>query len=65
MTGLISFRLSPMVAWSGAANYCDLPGCTTVSVTIPGGAGSLIIAYGYDPLRRLTSALIQPFFIPD
>jgi len=42
--------------WSGAANHCDLPGCTSVTLTIPGGAGNLVIDYGYDPLGRLTSA---------
>ena len=33
--------------WSGATNHCDLPGCTAATVTIPGGAGSLVIDYGY------------------
>jgi len=44
--------------WSDAANHCALPGCTEVTVDIPGGLGTteLTIDYTYDPLYRLTAA---------
>jgi YD repeat-containing protein len=44
--------------WSDTQNDCTLPGCTSASVTLPGGMGetTTTIDYTYDPLYRLTAA---------
>jgi RHS repeat-associated protein len=44
--------------WSAQANGCELPGCTTATVTLPGGTSEVTttIDYTYDPLYRLTNA---------
>jgi RHS repeat-associated protein len=44
--------------WSAQSNTCALPGCTTATVTLPGGVtqGETTIDYTYDPLYRLTAA---------
>jgi RHS repeat-associated protein len=44
--------------WSGPTNACQLPGCETAAVTLPGGVGqtNATINYQYDALHRLKSA---------
>jgi RHS repeat-associated protein len=44
--------------WSAQANGCTLPGCTSTTVTLPGGTAEVTttIDYTYDPLYRLTNA---------
>lgn len=44
--------------WSAQTNECTLPGCTSATVTLPGGTAEVTttIDYTYDPLYRLTSA---------
>ncbi len=44
--------------WSGTENHCEIPGCETASIGIPGGfeQAEVTIDYNYDPLYRLTTA---------
>jgi RHS repeat-associated protein len=50
--------LNGVQSWSAQANGCELPGCTTATVTLPGGTSqtTTTIDYTYDPLYRLTNA---------
>jgi RHS repeat-associated protein len=45
--------------WSGSEEACQVPGCLSAAVTLPGGKGqtSLTIDYQYDALGRLVSAI--------
>ena len=45
--------------WSGEENHCEIVGCESVVVSIPGGYNyqETTINYAYDPLYRLTEAL--------
>jgi hypothetical protein len=40
--------------FSGAANHCAIPGCTSVPITITPPTQTTVINYTYDPLYRLT-----------
>jgi RHS repeat-associated protein len=44
--------------WSSTENTCQIPGCATSPVTLPGGYAltEVTIDYTYDPLYRLTAA---------